>query len=116
MESPTNEQPQAVEPTTQAAASHEGDKGPQGPAGEGPVQVDKATFLAARLREALSEVARLREILGELQVENGRLRAETLKVEIGKIDEEFDVGQGTILQARSDGTYWRVPRSAVQQG
>ena len=79
---------------------------------EGPVQVDAAVFLAARLRESVTEAANLRTLVAELQTELARLRAQADQVEISKLDSTYNVGAGSILQARTDGTYWRIPRSA----
>lgn len=80
-----------------------------------PVQVDAAVFLAAQLREVLAEAANLRTLVAELQTVNAQLRAQTTQVRVAQLDEIYKVGSGTILQARPDGTYWRLPQSAVQQ-
>ena len=106
METPTNTQP--VVPTDTPTAS-------EAPAPDVPIQVDKSVFLAARLREMIAEAANLRSLVAELQKENATLRAQVAQAEIDKLDQEYDVGNGTILQARQDGTYWRVPRSALQR-
>lgn len=94
----------------------------QAPGTAVPVQVDHATFLAARLRETLAELANLRDQnadllseVGALRKENAKYKANLAQAEIDRLDEEFDVGQGTILQKRKDGTYWRLPREALQQ-
>ena len=94
---------------------------PAAPAG--PVQVDKATFLAARLREVIAEAANLRTAnadllseVGALRKENANYKANIDQAEIDGLDAEYDVGKGTILQKRKDGTYWRIPREALQQG
>jgi len=79
---------------------------------EGPTQVDAAVFLAARLREAVTEAANLRTLVAELQTELARLRAQADQAEINRLDSTYNVGAGSILQARPDGTYWRIPRSA----
>ncbi len=81
-----------------------------------PVQVDASVFLAARLREVTAEAANLRSLVADLQVELARMKALAAQVEIDRLDQTYNVGSGSILQARSDGTYWRLPRSAVQQG
>lgn len=88
---------------------------PEAPGPAVPVQVDRATFLAARLREALATEANLRDAIANLQKENARLRAIQAQGEIDGLDAEFNVGQGTVLQKRPDGTYWRIPQEMLQQ-
>ena len=83
---------------------------------EGPLQVDAAVFLAARLRESISEGANLRQLVADLQTELARLKAKLDQTEIERLDAAYNVGSGTILQARPDGTYWRIPKSALRQG
>jgi len=80
-----------------------------------PVQVGKEVFLAARLRETLAESANLRDQVANLLKENAGLRANEAQTEINGLDKEFDVGQGTILQKRADGTYWRIPPEMVKR-
>jgi len=75
-----------------------------------PTQVTEATFLAARLREALAEAANLRQAVADLQVENSKLRAVTVQVEIDKLEKTYQVGRGTTLVGKADGTYWRMPQ------
>lgn len=75
-----------------------------------PVQVTEATFLAARLREALAESANLRQLVADLQVENSKLRAKQAQAEIDQLDATYKVGQGTVLVGKADGTYWRLPK------
>jgi hypothetical protein len=79
------------------------------------VQVDASVFLAARLRETMAEAANLRTLVAELQTELARTRAQLDQVEINSLDSTYNVGKGSILQRRPDGTYWRIPKSALQQ-
>lgn len=86
-----------------------------------PVQVEQEVFLAARLRETLAELANLRDHnadllteLGILRKENAKFKASVAQIEINKLDADFNVGQGTVLQRRPDGTYWRVPTATIQ--
>ena len=75
----------------------------------------KEVFLAARLRETLAESANLRDLVADLQKENARLRANEAQAEINGLDSEFNVGQGTVLQKRPDGTYWRIPPEMIKR-
>jgi hypothetical protein len=43
------------------------------------------------------------------------MRAQMAQAEINRLDAEYNVGDGTILQAKPDGTFWRLPKSAIQQ-
>jgi hypothetical protein len=105
---PADAPPQEVVPQVEAPT-------PEATAPAVPVQVGKEVFLAARLRETLAESANLRDLVADLQKENARLRANEAQTEINGLDAEFNVGQGTILQKRPDGTYWRIPKELVQQ-
>lgn len=79
-----------------------------------PIEVDQAVFLAARLRETLAEAANLRHTVAELQAENARLRANAAQTEINQLEADYNVGSGTVLQKRPDGTYWRLPVQSRQ--
>jgi len=113
------------QPTPAAQLPFEGQAQPGTPEIPGsavPTQVDRATFLAARLRELLAEAANLRDHnadllseVGSLRKENSNYKAGLAQAEINGLDEEYDVGKGTILQKRQDGTYWRIPREALKQ-
>ena len=76
----------------------------------GPVQVSEATFLAAQLREALTDAANLRHQVAELQVEIVRLHTRAAQVEINRLDKTYGIGEGTVLVGKTDGTFWRVPQ------
>jgi hypothetical protein len=79
-----------------------------------PTQVDASVFLAARLREVTAEAANLRTLVADLQAELARMKASAAQAEIDRLDQVYNVGSGTILQKREDGTYWRIPREAIQ--
>jgi hypothetical protein len=86
------------------------------PLSEGPVQVDASVFLAARLRETMAEAANLRTLVAELQTALAHTKAQLDQNEIDALDSAYNVGKGSILQKRPDGTYWRLPNSTLQQG
>lgn len=122
----TTDTPQATPPSLPQegqAQPPETPKAPDAAAGPAvPVQVDQATFMAARLRETLAELANLRDYnadllseLAALRKENAAFKASAAQAEIDRLDQEYDVGKGTILQKRPDGTYWRIPREALQK-
>lgn len=100
----------ATPPAPAAAAA----PAPQMPPGA--TQVHEATFLAARLREALAESANLRQMVADLQAENARMRAAQAQAEIEQLDKAHNVGKGTMLVKKADGTYWRLPNQQAQQG
>lgn len=102
----------------------EGQSNAPGPQGEQPpmpwqqpqpTQVTEATFMAARLRESLAEAANLRQMVADLQVENAGLRAKQAQAEIAQLDKAYQVGQGTMLVGKADGTFWRLPKQPQQQ-
>jgi len=111
---PQEAMPQAPAPEAPAAEASEV-PATEAPTPVVPVQVDRATFLAARLREMLAESANLRDLVADLQKENARFRANEAQSEINSLDQEFNVGQGTILQRRPDGTFWRIPPELVKR-
>jgi hypothetical protein len=80
-----------------------------------PVQVERVVFLAARLRELLATEANLRTLVAELQSENALFRAKQSQSEIDGLEAEFDVGEGTVLQKRPDGSVWRIPPELLQK-
>lgn len=88
---------------------------PPAPTEPSPVQVEESVFLAARLRETLAEAANLRQLVAELQLENSRLRAAQDQAEINNLDSTYDVGAGTRLLRRQDGTYWRLPKEEAKK-
>ena len=104
------ELPQEIVPQTEATPE------PTAPVVPEAVQVDRAVFLAARLREVIASEANLRDEVANLLKENAQFRAIQAQREIDVLDSEFDVGKGTILQKRPDGTYWRIPEAAIQRG
>jgi hypothetical protein len=63
----------------------------------------------------LAEAANLRALVADLQKVNSDMRAQMAQAEINRLDAEYNVGDGTILQAKPDGTFWRLPKSAIQQ-
>ena len=75
-----------------------------------PVQVDASVFLAARLREVTAEAANLRMLVADLQSELARMKANEAQIEIDRLDQVYKVGNGTVLQKRDDGTFWRTTR------
>ena len=118
MDNRTNARPAfpgpAVPATPQPPAPHEGDA-PLIEDPDAPVQVDRAVFLAARLRETLADAANLRNLVAELQKELATMRAGAAQAEIDRLDQDYDVGSGTVLHSRPDGTFWRIPKSVIQQ-
>jgi hypothetical protein len=64
----------------------------------------------------VAEAANLRTLVAELQTELARVRAQLDQNEIDALDSAYNVGKGSVLQKRPDGTYWRIPKSALQQG
>jgi len=109
--SPFNQPPVPPAPAPEAPAPV-----PEAAAAEAPEQVGPEVFLAARLRETMAEAANLRTLVAELQTDLARLRAQMDQSEINALDSTYNVGKGSILQRRPDGTYWRIPKSALQQG
>lgn len=90
---------------------------PNAPSGSArPVQVDRSVFMAARLREALAEVVSLRALVANLQKENFDLKAQQTQSQVDALDKEFDVGPGSVLQQRTDGTCWRLPPRSRNPG
>lgn len=76
-----------------------------------PIQVDRSVFLAAQLRESLREVGILQARVATLQAENAELRKLIIQSELVKLDQEFQLDDGMVLQRREDGTYWRMDKA-----
>ena len=87
---------------------------PSQPAAPQAQQVEEKVFLAARLRESLAELANWRQTAAELQLENSQLKARLAQAEIQRLDATYDVGKGTMLVGKEDGTFWRLPKQQQQ--